>query len=114
MLDTTSEAKVVLTMTKPLKPTSDYPLFAHNNGQWAKKIKGKLRYFGPWDDPQGALARYLVQDTQASTGRHARSKPKYRLRPAGQATKDYPLYAHAIWPVGEEGAGCHPLLWPVG
>ena len=43
---------------KPAKPFADFPLFAHNTGRWAKKIKGKVRYFGSWDDPDGALANY--------------------------------------------------------
>ncbi len=42
--------------TKPDKPSSDFPLFAR--GYWAKKIKGKQKSFGKWDDPQGALSNY--------------------------------------------------------
>lgn len=43
---------------KPSKPSPDFPLFAHATGKWAKKIRGKLHYFGKWADPAGARAEY--------------------------------------------------------
>lgn len=43
---------------KPNKPSASFPLTPHNNGRWCKKIKGKLHYFGTWEDPDGALAEY--------------------------------------------------------
>lgn len=46
---------------KPDKPYADFPLTAHPNGTWVKKIKGKLYTFGGWRDPDGALAEYLRQ-----------------------------------------------------
>src|SRR3982750_3161689 len=47
------------TTQKPQKPRPDFPLFAHASGQWAKKIKGNLKYFGTWDKSNEAEARYL-------------------------------------------------------
>src|SRR5437870_9491716 len=48
---------------KPSKPYPEFPLTAHPAGYWCKKIRGKLHYFGAWADPDGALAKYLEQET---------------------------------------------------
>lgn len=57
---------------KPPKPHPEYPLFAHAAGVWAKKIRGKTYYFGPWDDPDGALASYNAQKDDLHAGRKSR------------------------------------------
>src|SRR6516225_9724109 len=57
---------------KPSKPYPEFPLTAHPTGYWCKKIRGKLHYFGPWDDPEGALAKYLEQKDALHAGRKPR------------------------------------------
>lgn len=48
----------------PKKPRGDFPLFPHARGYWAKKVRGKLHYFGKIaNGPRGkaALEQWLEQ-----------------------------------------------------
>jgi len=43
---------------KPEKPFDGFPLTVNGNGQWSKKLRGKVFYFGTWDDWEAALEEY--------------------------------------------------------
>src|SRR5215469_13285003 len=61
---------------KPSKPYPEFPLTPHPAGYWCKKIRGKLHYFGPWDDPDGAQRKYLEQKDALHAGRKPGPDPE--------------------------------------
>jgi len=67
-----SKVSLKKTTDKPRKPYPDYPLFPHATKRWAKKIRGKLHYFGPWADPDAAIAKYQREREDLYAGRTPR------------------------------------------
>lgn len=57
---------------KASKPYPEFPLTPHPTGRWCKKIRGRLHYFGPIDNPDAALEKYLAEKDALHAGR----KPK--------------------------------------
>ncbi len=58
-----------VSVKKPTKPYAEFPLTAHANRQWCKKIRGKVHFFGVWADPDAALAKYLDERDDLQAGR---------------------------------------------
>jgi hypothetical protein len=59
---------------KPAKPYPTYPLYSHASKRWAKKIRGRTIFFGPWDDPDGALKKYEQEKDDLHAGRKPRGE----------------------------------------
>ena len=51
------------------KPYKSFPLTAHRNGQFCKKIRGQLFYFGSVKDPDAAIKRYHEHCAGLHSGR---------------------------------------------
>lgn len=59
--------------SRPKKPPPTFPWTAHPSGQWCKKIRGKVHFFGVWADPRTALHGY--EYTRQAADLHVGRKP---------------------------------------
>jgi hypothetical protein len=88
---------------KPAKPYHAFPLTAHNDGQWCKKIHGKVRFFGTWAEPEAALQGYLKMAADLHAGR----EPNQSVPPDAPTVKEvcnhYLAYQLRRAQVGEIG-----------
>lgn len=69
------------------KPYPKFPLTPHPNGQFCKKIRGKLHYFGTLDDPDAALREYHRWCDALHSGKVARVTRTAELTVADLANK---------------------------
>jgi len=70
--------------TKPKKPYPTFSLTPHANGQWCKKIRGKVHFFGVWADPWAAQEEYNRQAADL----HAERQPAPRAGVGEPTVKD--------------------------
>src|SRR5262249_30849307 len=83
----------------------EFPLTAHPAGYWCKKIRGKLHYFGPWADPDGALKKYLDQKDALHAGRKPR--PESEALTVKELANAYLNHKQTLVDAGE----LSPLTW---
>lgn len=86
-------------MSKPSKPRSDFPLWPNPNGQWCKKHKGTPYYFGPWNEPEKAEARYKLWEEagrppQVPQIDNVTAEPDRTKSAMPKPRKAFPLWPH--------------------
>lgn len=99
MSDSTRTGRSRKAKPKPTKPYEGFPLFCHATGRWAKKVRGKLVYFGRIDDdPDGAraLERWHAEQADLIAGRIPKSRRvKAATIKVSKPSPDFPLFPHA-------------------
>lgn len=78
---------------KPNKPFPSFPLTAHPNGQWCKKILGKLHFFGVWADPDAAHWNYLriAEDLHAGRDPSPAAEGEFTVKELGNQFLAYQM-----------------------
>jgi|GEM_PF-186480 len=89
---------------KVRKPRHDFPLFPHAAGYWAKKVRGKLVYFGKVaDDPKGkaALTLWRAQKDDLLAGKKPQAAPEGVT--VARLCNDFQNHKRALRDAGEIG-----------
>ena len=73
--------------TSPGKPYPSFPLTPHASGQFCKKIRGKVHYFGSVSDPDAALKRYHEHCEALHSGKATRVERTAELTVADLANR---------------------------
>lgn len=78
---------------KPNKPYPSFPLTAHPNGQWCKKILGKIHFFGVWADPDSAHQNYLriAEDLHAGRDPSPAAEGEFTVKELGNQFLAYQM-----------------------
>ncbi|MFN0135696.1 MAG: tyrosine-type recombinase/integrase [Phycisphaerae bacterium] len=78
---------------KPNKPYPSFPLTAHPNGQWCKKILGKLHFFGVWAAPDAAHQNYLriAEDLHAGRDPSPTAEGEFTVKELGNQFLAYQM-----------------------
>ncbi|MFH1419293.1 MAG: hypothetical protein ABII12_13545 [Planctomycetota bacterium] len=93
--------------TKPKKPYTTSPLTPHANGQWCKKIRGRVHFFGVLANPQAALDRYHA----VAADLHAGRIPQHRSVPTSELTVKAVCNGFLNWQKDRMGAGEIGTRW---
>ncbi len=95
--------------TSKRKPCSDkFPLTLHTTGQYCKKIKGKIYYFG--NEKKQALERYLDQATYLHGGKNLIQKTSNGNMALKQLCDFYLQYQQSKVKAGELTAPEHSVM----
>jgi len=90
----------------PGKPYPSFPLTPHASGQFCKKIRGKVHYFGSVADPDAALKRYHQHCDALHSGKATRVERTAELTVADLANRflaDVPREAYQIEAEAQRG-----------
>lgn len=84
--------------SKLSKPVPDFPRFPHAASVWAKKIRGKLYYFGSWSDPDSPISKEMRKRLNATGVNGPRNfyTLRHPFRTVADESKDPQAIGHSL------------------